>query len=64
MTIGVFEILLILLVILLVVGPRRIADLGRALGRGVRDFKTEFGRDKGNRELPEEEQENKPHRKS
>jgi Sec-independent protein translocase protein TatA len=40
-----------------------IADLGRALGRGVQDFKTEFGRDKGNREPPEEEQENKPYRK-
>ncbi len=43
---GAFEILLVLFVILLVIGPRRIANLGRALGRGVRDFRVEFGRDK------------------
>jgi sec-independent protein translocase protein TatA len=43
MTVGVLEIFLILFVVLLILGPRRIVDLGRALGRGVRDFKLEFG---------------------
>lgn len=42
MSIGPLEILLILFVVLLIIGPRRVADLGRALGRGVRDFKLEF----------------------
>ena len=51
MAIGVPEILLVLFVVLLVLGPRRIADLARALGRGVRDFKLEFGRDKRDEEL-------------
>ena len=51
MTVGVLEILLVLLVVLLVIGPRRIADLGRSLGRGVRDFKLEFGRKEKDREL-------------
>ncbi len=46
MTIGVLEILLVLFIVLLIIGPRRIVDLGRSLGRGVRDFKFEFGRDK------------------
>ena len=46
MTIGVLEILLVLFVVLLVIGPRRIVDMGRSLGRGVRDFKLEFDRDK------------------
>ncbi len=55
MTVGVLEILLILFVVLLILGPRRIVDLGRALGRGVRDFKLEFGRDKKDAELPGEE---------
>jgi sec-independent protein translocase protein TatA len=43
MTVGVLEIILVLFVVLLILGPRRIVDLGRALGRGVRDFKLEFG---------------------
>ncbi|MCA1728259.1 MAG: twin-arginine translocase TatA/TatE family subunit, partial [Actinobacteria bacterium] len=43
--------------------PRRIADLGRSLGRGVRDFKLEFDRDKKDKELggdedPDAEQNN------
>ena len=51
MTVGVLEILLVLLVVLLIIGPRRIVDLGRSLGRGVRDFKLEFGRKDKDREL-------------
>ena len=42
MTVGVLEVLFVLFV-LLILGPRRIVDLGRALGCGVRDFKLEFG---------------------
>lgn len=44
MTVGALEILLVLFIVLLVIGPRRVANLGRALGRGVRDFKLEFGK--------------------
>ena len=51
MTVGALEILLVLLVVLLIIGPRRIADLGRSLGRGVRDFKLEFGRKENDSEL-------------
>jgi sec-independent protein translocase protein TatA len=51
MTVGALEILLVLLVMLLIIGPRRIADLGRSLGRGARDFKVEFGRKENDREL-------------
>ena len=43
MTMCVLEILLVLFVVLLIIGPRRIVNLGRALSRGVRDFKLEFG---------------------
>ncbi len=46
MTVGTLEIFLFLSIVLLILGPRRIIDLGRALGRGVRDFKLEFDRDK------------------
>ena len=58
MGVGVLEILLILFVVLLIIGPRRVANLGRSLGRGVRDFKLEFGRKERDRELggaPDEE---------
>ena len=51
MTIGALEILLVLFVVLLIIGPRRIVDLGRSLGRGVRDFKLEFSSDKKKSEL-------------
>jgi sec-independent protein translocase protein TatA len=44
MSVGALEIFLVLFIVLLILGPRRIVELGRALGRGVRDFKLEFGR--------------------
>ena len=53
MSVGLLEIVLLFLVFL-VLGPRRIADLLRSLGRGVHDFVGALGRDKKN-ELPEEE---------
>jgi len=46
MTVGALEILLVLFFVLLIIGPRRITNLGRSLGQGVRDFKLEFGKDK------------------
>jgi sec-independent protein translocase protein TatA len=46
MTVGPLELLLILFVVLLLIGPRRIVDMSRSLGRAVRDFKLEFDRDK------------------
>lgn len=53
MPIGPVEILLIFLVFL-VLGPRRIANLFRSLGTGVSDFVETLGRDKKD-ELPEED---------
>ena len=53
MSVGLVEILLVFIVFL-VLGPRRIADLLRSLGRGAHDFVAALGRDKKN-ELSEEE---------
>lgn len=36
---GIWEIVLILVVLLLVFGPRRLPELGGALGKGIREFK-------------------------
>ncbi len=37
--IGVWEILILLLVALLVFGPKRLPEMGRSLGKGMREFK-------------------------
>jgi sec-independent protein translocase protein TatA len=60
MSVGLIELLLVFMVFL-IMGPRRIADLLRSLGRGAHDFMETLGRDKKT-ELPEEERddEDKP----
>jgi sec-independent protein translocase protein TatA len=46
------ELIIILVVVLIVFGPKRLPDLGRSLGRGMREFKESVtGKDKD--ELPE-----------
>jgi sec-independent protein translocase protein TatA len=57
MSLGLIEILLVFLVFM-VMGPKRIANLFRSLGRGVHDFVESLGRDK--KEELEEEPEDKP----
>jgi sec-independent protein translocase protein TatA len=56
MPIGPIELLLVFLVFL-ILGPRRIANLFRSLGTGVHDFVEALGREKVKTELPEEEDE-------
>ena len=34
-----WEVFLVLLVVLLVFGPKRLPEMGRSLGRGIREFK-------------------------
>lgn len=38
--VGPFEILIILAIALLIFGPSRLAELGKSLGEGIRNFKT------------------------
>ena len=45
------ELIIILVVVLVIFGPKRLPDLGRSLGRGMREFKDSVtGKD--NDELP------------
>jgi sec-independent protein translocase protein TatA len=37
--VSIWEVLLLLLVLLLVFGPKRLPEMGRALGRGLREFR-------------------------
>jgi len=54
--ISIWEILLLLLVLLLVFGPKRLPEMGRSLGRGMREFKDSVtGKHKVEEEDDEEE---------
>ena len=47
---GPLEIIIILVIVLIVFGPKRLPDLGRSLGRGMREFKDSVtGKDKDER---------------
>jgi sec-independent protein translocase protein TatA len=52
---GLPEILIVLVLILVLFGPKRLPDLGRSLGTGMREFKDSVtgDKDKDRDELPE-----------
>ena len=51
--IGPVEIIIVLVIVLLIFGPKRLPDLGRSLGRGMREFKDSVtGKDDDKPELP------------
>jgi sec-independent protein translocase protein TatA len=52
-SIGLREILLLVLVILILFGAKRIPELARGMGRGIREFKDGM-RDTGREEDPQE----------
>jgi len=54
--IGLPELLLLGLVVLLVFGPKRLPEMGRSLGRGMREFKDSVtgGDSKDHLAIPEE----------
>ena len=39
MNIGPMELIIVLVIALLVLGPKRLPDAGRSLGKGLREFK-------------------------
>lgn len=51
---GPLELLIVVFLIFLFLGPKRIAGLLKASGRGLYDFTDSLGRDKKDKELPEE----------
>jgi sec-independent protein translocase protein TatA len=52
--IGPWELAILLIVVLLVFGPKRLPEMGRSLGKGMREFKNSItGKDEeGHDELP------------
>lgn len=59
-TIGPTEIILILVIVLIIFGPRNLPKIGRAMGKGIREFKDAT---RGLTE-DEEEEEKKPNSKA
>ena len=43
--IGIWEMLILLVVLLLVFGPKRLPEMGRQIGKGMREFKDSIGGD-------------------
>ena len=52
---GPLELIIILVVVLVIFGPKRLPDLGRSLGKGMREFKDSVtGNEKDDRlEIPD-----------
>ena len=58
---GPLEIVILLVIVLLIFGPKRLPDLGRSLGRGMREFKDSVtGKDKDELPASSEEGTEKP----
>jgi sec-independent protein translocase protein TatA len=43
-SVGPFELIIVLVIGLLVLGPRRLPEAGKALGQGIREFKDGIGK--------------------
>ena len=57
-TIGPGEILIVLVLALLIFGPKKLPELGKGLGRGMRDFKRAVsGDDEDERKAEDDEEE-------
>jgi len=55
--IGPLELAIVLIIALVVFGPKRLPELGRSLGRGIREFRGSVG---GDRDEPEDRDEIEP----
>ena len=49
--IGIWEMLILLVVLLLVFGPKRLPEMGRQIGKGMREFKDSVDGDSNDDEL-------------
>ena len=58
--IGPLEILLVVVIALVVLGPKRLPEAGRSVGRGIRNFKAAIGGEDADRDEPEPVRDKKP----
>jgi sec-independent protein translocase protein TatA len=52
---GPLEIVVILIIALIVFGPKRLPELGRSLGKGIREFKGSLSGENDDDEPPQQE---------
>lgn len=45
--IGIPELLIVLVIALIIFGPKKLPEMGRSLGRGIREFKDSVSNDSG-----------------
>lgn len=53
--VGPLEIVIVLIIALIVFGPKRLPELGSSLGRGIREFKETISGDKRDDDDPDDE---------
>jgi sec-independent protein translocase protein TatA len=51
--VGPFELAIVLIIALIVFGPKRLPELGRSLGKGIREFRGSVSGDSHEPERPE-----------
>ncbi|HUU38751.1 MAG TPA: twin-arginine translocase TatA/TatE family subunit [Candidatus Desulfaltia sp.] len=61
--IGPTELLLILLIIVIIFGARRLPELGKGLGEGIRNFKKGFSSKESENNKPDSEKTSPPDKK-
>ena len=52
--VGPLEIAVVLIIVLIIFGPKRLPELGQSMGRGIREFKNSLSGDK-DKDDPDEE---------
>jgi sec-independent protein translocase protein TatA len=55
--IGPLEIAVVLIIVLIIFGPKRLPELGQSMGRGIREFKSSLSGDKDKDEPDEQRKE-------
>jgi sec-independent protein translocase protein TatA len=58
--VGPFELAIVLIIALIVFGPKRLPELGRSLGKGIREFKGSLSGEHDEPEPPAELESSKP----
>jgi sec-independent protein translocase protein TatA len=53
--VGLPELMIVLVIALIVLGPKKLPDAGRALGNGIREFKDSIGGTSGKNDDDEDE---------
>jgi sec-independent protein translocase protein TatA len=55
--VGPLEIAVVLIIVLIIFGPKRLPELGQSMGRGIREFKNSLSGDKDKDEVEDKRRE-------